>query len=305
MIAAAPHRYLRRDLAKHFGVSERMIQKDLDIIRHGLKLDLQHSPQGYYFDTMPRLPSLHFSFQEALSLLLAVQAARQVSGIGSSELAAAIARLESLFPQEFIPMMRLLMAEPGRTVEHTHREEMLMLLNRAMLNCKKVEIVYETRSRGGEVNQRVVHPYYILPYVRSWQLIAYCEKRKDILMFKVDRIRKAQLLDEFFTRPVDFDPETYLGQSWGIMRGEARDPEDVVLHFDTEAGNWVAEEYWHPSQTIEYLPDGSIKFMLHIAVTPEFINWILYYGERVTVVSPQWLRDEVSSAHLKAYRKYQ
>lgn len=124
-------------------------------------------------------------------------------------------------------------------------------------------------------------------------------------MFKVDRIRKAQLLDEFFTRPVDFDPETYLGQSWGIMRGEARDPEDVVLHFDTEAGNWVAEEYWHPSQTIEYLPDGSIKFMLHIAVTPEFINWILYYGERVTVVSPQWLRDEVSSAHLKAYRKYQ
>ena len=37
IIATAPRRYLRRHLAHRFEVSERMIQKDLDVIRHGLK----------------------------------------------------------------------------------------------------------------------------------------------------------------------------------------------------------------------------------------------------------------------------
>ena len=37
IIATAPRRYLRRDLAQRFEVSERMIQKDLDVIRHGLR----------------------------------------------------------------------------------------------------------------------------------------------------------------------------------------------------------------------------------------------------------------------------
>lgn len=40
MIAAHPRRYLRRDLAARFEISERMIQKDLEVIRHGLRLPL-------------------------------------------------------------------------------------------------------------------------------------------------------------------------------------------------------------------------------------------------------------------------
>ena len=44
-----------------------------------------------------------------------------------------------------------------------------------------------------------------MPYVRSWQLIAYCHKRQAVIEFKVDRIRQADLLDEPYTMPVDFD----------------------------------------------------------------------------------------------------
>ncbi len=305
IIATAPQRYLRRDLAARFEISERMIQKDLEIIRHGLKLPLLHLPEGYYFEQVPRLPSLQYTFAEALALLLAVQAARQVSGVGSTELAAAAARLESLFPPEFTPLLRQAVGQPVVTAQREHRQQMLMLLNRALLEGRKVRMVYETRSRGGAVSERVVRPYHIMPYVRSWQLVAYCELREAVRMFKVDRIREATLLDERYRIPADFDVDAYMGSGWGVMRSGAGEPVDVVLRFEPEAGQWVAEEYWHPSQKAEVQPDESVLFKLHIAaITPEFVNWVLYYGGRVEVLEPPELRERVAEEHRRAVEVY-
>jgi predicted DNA-binding transcriptional regulator YafY len=305
IIATAPRRYLRRDLAERFEVSERMLQKDLEVIRHGLKLPLLHAPDGYYLEQMPRLPALQHTFAEALALLLAVQAARQVSGVGPAELAAAVARLEALFPSEFTPLLRQAVSPPVLTAQREHRQQMLMLLNRALLERRKVRMVYETRSRDGAVSERVVRPYHVMPYVRSWQLIAYCERREDVLMFKVDRIREATLLDERYSIPGDFDVDAYMGAGWGAMRGEAGEPQDVILRFGPQAGRWVAEEYWHSSQQVEEQADGSVLFRLHVAVTPEFVNWLLYYGERVEVLEPVGLREWVAEEHRKALAVYE
>lgn len=306
MIAVAPRRYLRRDLAERFEISERMIQKDFEVVRHGLKLPLRHSRDGYYFEEMPRLPALQHTFPEALALLLAVQAARKISGLGSAELAAAIARLEALFPPEFTPLLRQMVNRPVATVRREHRQQMLMLLNQALLERRPVRIVYETRSRGGAVSERVVRPYHIMPYVRSWQLIAYCELRDAIRMFKVDRIQEAALLDEcHYSIPTDFDVDEYMGSSWGAMRSGSGDPVDVVLRFGAQAGQWVAEEYWHPSQKTEELPDGRVLFKLCIAaITPEFVNWVLYYGSRVEVLEPEELRERVVEEHRRAVETY-
>jgi len=78
-----------------------------------------------------------------------------------------------------------------------------------------------------------------------------------------------------------------------------------VLRFGPEAGRWVAEEYWHPSQRVEEQPDGSVLFKLHIAVTPEFVNWLLYYGRRVEVLEPPALRERVVKEHRRAVEMYE
>ena len=36
--------------------------------------------------------------------------------------------------------------------------------------------------------------------------------------------------------------------------------------------------------------------------TPEFTNWLLYYGSRVKVMEPAFLRKQVAEEHLKAAR---
>ncbi|MER3457258.1 MAG: hypothetical protein C4309_00030 [Chloroflexota bacterium] len=47
-----------------------------------------------------------YSFSEALALLLAARTTQAISRANSAELAAAIAWLESLFPEAFVPLLR-------------------------------------------------------------------------------------------------------------------------------------------------------------------------------------------------------
>ena len=305
MIARAPKRWTRKKLAEKFGISERQIQKDLRIVREALHLPLKSDGDGYYFERLPQLPTLSYTFEEALALLLAARVAQTLPGVNSAELAAAIARLESLFPEEFLPLLRQSTDRLPRKAEAAHRQKMLTLLHRALVERRQVRIVYVIGAKGGVKSERVVEPYHIMPYVRSWQLIAYCHQRQAVLMFKVDRILQAELLDEFYTIPSDFDIDEYLGDNWGIMRGAAREPEEVELIFEPKAGRWVAEEHWHKSQKVEELPDGSVRVRFCIGITPEFVNWLLYYGSRVRVVKPEWLREQVVEEHRKAVALYE
>ena len=281
-----------------------MIKKDLQIVRHGLRLTLSSSRQGYYFEETPQLPAVAYSFTEALALVQAAQVSRQVAGISSADLSAAVARLITLFPPEFRNLLQKLSHRQRMTADREHRQEMLHLLNQGWLENRKLDIVYQTAGRQGAISQRVVHPYHIMPYVRSWQLIAYCENRQDVIMFKVDRIQKATLLDESYEIADGFDLDQYMGGAWGVMRPEGQAPELVELHFAPDAGRWVAEEYWHKSQQVEEQPDGSVIFRLNIAITPDFTSWILYYGSKVEVVEPEHLRSAVAQEHRRAAEVY-
>ncbi len=306
LIASSPERYTRKQLAEKFEIGERMVTKDLSILRHGLRLDLRHTPEGYYFAETPNLPALQYSFAEALALLTAVQAAQQALGAGGPDLAAAIARLEALFPAEFLPLLRRATAPSarGESEQGHHRQQMLNYLLRALANLQKVDILYETASRGGDLTQRVVRPYAVMPYVRSWQLVAYCERRQAVLMFKIDRIQQARILADAYAIPPSFSLDEYMGSTWGVLRTAGGPVEEVQLLFDAEAGRWVAEEEWHPSQRVEHLEDGRLLFQVEVAVSAEFVKWIVRYGRQVKVLAPTHLAQTVHAEHWAAALQY-
>jgi len=299
-IATRPHYWSRRALAECHEIGERMIQKDLELIRYRLGLALRHENGAYYFERLPHLPTTTYSLAEALALLMAARAAQAIPGINSAELAAAIARLESLFPPEIGRLAREATDTLPRRAVKAHRQEMLTLLHRALAERRQVRIQYATASRSGQVTERVLEPYHIMPYGRSWHLIAYDHWRGEVLQFKVDRVQEAELLEATYTVPQDFDLDAYLGDAWGVMRGAAGEPERVVLLFEPEAGRWVAEETWHKSQENEVLSDGRVRVTFYVGVTPEMVSWLLYYGDRVRILEPAWLRERVAEEHRRA-----
>lgn len=299
-ITVAPGRWSRKELARHHEISERMIQKDLELIRVRLGLELEHDGQTYRFGQLPKMPTLAYSFNEALAVVTAVRAAQVVPGVNSADLAAAAARLESVFPDELRSVLREATDRLPYQASHAHRQAMLILLHRALVERRQIEMRYLTGSRQGEINDRVVEPYHIQPYMRSWYMVAYDHRRGAVLDFKLDRILRARLLDETYTIPLDFDIDEYIGDNWGIMRDAGPPAEPIVLEFTPEAGRWVTEERWHKSQTAETLPGGCVRITFFVSATPEMVRWLMSYGADVVVERPEWLRERVRREHLAA-----
>lgn len=295
-ISRAPKQWTRRRLAEHFEVSERMITNDLQVIQHGLKFELGNEKgMGYYFISMPQLPSVSYSLSEALALVLAAQSGRRMGGVPHADLSSAIARLASVFPPEMRSLVERMDAGDDGT-EYQHREEMLAICSQAVSQRKALEIVYATASRDGEESRRRVDPYAVVPYLKSWHLIGYCHMRQDVRTFKLDRIRDVIQTGIGFRPDEDFELEDYLSSGWGLIRGLPEPAVDVELLFDASAGRWVAEEVWHSSQELEWQEDGCLRFRVHIQITPEFQRWVFRYGSAVTVVRPEslryWVLDE-------------
>ena len=298
-ISLAPKLWTRRRLAEKYERSERQIQRDLDVIRHGLRLDLRHAPDGYYFASIPRLPVASYTLSEALSLILAAQAARRF-GVSSEDLASAVSRLESVFPDTFRPLLRDIFRDDSLPSAASTFQGRLMLLNEALGQRRKVRMLYAVAERQGEITDRVVHPYCLLPDRRSWYLVGHCELRSEVRMLKVDRVLELELLPEHYCIPEDFSLSQAMGSAWGLMWGAAGEPERVRLAFSPEAGRWVAEDEWHPSQEVEVREDGRYQVRFEMGVTPEFVRWLLWYGRDVQVLEPAWLRQRVAEEHRAA-----
>ncbi|MBV9279751.1 MAG: WYL domain-containing transcriptional regulator [Chloroflexi bacterium] len=292
LIDAEPRRWTRKRLAEEFGRSDRMVANDLEVIRHGLLYDLQSTRGGYYFTDGPMVKPIHLTIAEALALALAAQQARDTGTVDRATAASGLARLEAALPPGIVPYLR--QAADSRQPAFgpvRDRAATLAMLERAMVQGRKVRVSYATASRGGAVSERVWGPYALQFYERSWMVIADDSLRNEVRMFKVDRIQQCELTDEAYAVPGDFDVTSYLGTAWGVLRGEAGPAEDVVLRFTPRAAPWVKDERWHWSQETEGVPDGGLIMRFHCSVTHELVRWILSFGPEVCVERPADLRN--------------
>jgi predicted DNA-binding transcriptional regulator YafY len=289
-ISSAPREWSRKRLAAQYEVTERQITNDLQVLRHGLHFAIERSPEGYYFAQVPRLPTTSFAFEEAVALLLAVRAGATLAGVDGEALGAAVGRLESLFPREFRGVLRALDAEAGGT---TGRTAALATLQVAVGQRRQVRLEYAAASKDGEITVRVVDPYAVIPYGKSWHLVGYCHLRADVRLFKIDRIRRLDPLEERFPAS-DFDLAEFLGRGWGIMRGVEGPIEAVALRFHPPTASFVTEEAWHPSQRVAWQPDGTALFGVDVIVTPELRRWVYGYGSDVEVLAPEHLREWIN-----------
>ena len=156
---------------------------------------------------------------------------------------------------------------------------------------RQVRIEYAAASKGGEVTEREIDPYAVIPYGKSWHLVGHCHLRADVRLFKIDRIRRLRPLDARFPAPADFDLAAFLGRGWGLMPGVAGPVEAVALRFRPPTATFVTEEAWHPSQRVEWAADGTATFRVDVTVTPELRRWVFGYGSDVEVLAPAHLRE--------------
>jgi predicted DNA-binding transcriptional regulator YafY len=119
--------------------------------------------------------------------------------------------------------------------------------------------------------------------------------------FKVERIVSCRMLPRGFDLPDDFDPDALLSSAWGIIWGEGV---PVRLQFSPTVAWRVKESKWHPSQTLDDLPDGGVILTMSVASMMELGRWVRSWGDTVEVLEPHELREELREESVRLARLY-
>ena len=288
------------ELASQLLVNRRTIYRDIDFLSYqGVPL---WQEQGRFGLNRTRyLASVRLSYQEAIALVLAgLLLARSLDG-RNPYVIAALRRLATTIPE--LPSAHLKRAAERVEAYPNDPAQVAVLetIAEGWGRGRKVQIAYRS-PRSGEVRQRVIAPYALEPTAGGIYIICQDEQAGELRTFKLARLESAQLLEEPYSIPADFDPEAHLASSWGIMSGEG--VSEVVLRFSAAARPFVAERQWHPSQRLQDTPEGGCLLQVQVSEPLEMQPWIRSWGAQVEVIAPGWLRQRIAEDLREAAERY-
>ena len=164
-----------------------------------------------------------FSAEEAIGLAVALLTTR---ASGQAELpmpvANALAKIERSMPQELAGRINTIRdgfqmaSNPWAESNAFPQPEVLAALIQGALSHQRCWIRYG--SSEGNQTSRDVDPYGVLFFDGRWYTHGWCHLRQDARTFRVDRIRRIDVLPETFEPPQGFDVEAAMMRSIALTR---------------------------------------------------------------------------------------
>ena len=155
-----------------------------------------------------------FTDEEALGLVLGLLAARRlgISGV-TPAVEAALAKVERVMPvalRERLGALEGAVASTAPVPATPPTGETVAGLAEAVGGRRRARLRYRS-ARSGET-ERTVDPYALLEGEGRWYLFAYCRLRRGARLFRLDRVLRAETLEETFERPPGLEnPDAMLG----------------------------------------------------------------------------------------------
>ena len=196
-----------------------------------------------------------------------------------------IARIET--DHEALLEAQGLAARPGPSTRLA--PEVASAISTALKTSQRLKIVYH--SRGSDKSTvRVVEPYGVLIGIRRYLVARPKNDAKGPLRhFVAESIRKATLTGESFQREPGFDMDLHAQKAFGAYQNDAEFAE-VIWKFTPKIAAHAKAFLFHPTQTAEDQPDGSLIVRFKASGYLEMC-WHLYtWGDQVEVLAPKALR---------------
>lgn len=88
-------------------------------------------------------------------------------------------------------------------------DKTLPLLEQAIIKHQSVSVQYYSFARES-VDLLTLHPLSLLKEDGLWKMVAFCQQRQEVMLFRVDRIKEMQVTGLLFDVPPDFNPRRQL-----------------------------------------------------------------------------------------------
>jgi predicted DNA-binding transcriptional regulator YafY len=211
------------ELARRLEIDGRSVRRYIAMLAEiGILVETVRGPHGgYRLRPGPRIPPLLLTEEEAVALALALGTLPHLGlALAPETLTGLRAKLERTLSERLRGRVRALAASialPPGPVMVPADGALLNALGEAASAGRRLRMRYSTPE--GADTDRLVDPYGVARWSRAWYLVAYCHLRKDVRLFRLDRIAAVEVTGVCFTPPADFDAYAHVARAMAAYPG--------------------------------------------------------------------------------------
>ena len=148
-------------------------------------------------------------------------------------------------------------------------------------------------------------PYALKVYNHRWYLLGYLKEQKDVRTIALDRIHTLDKMTTTFSLPAQFDAHKYFENVVGIYVDKNLPVKNIRIRTYGTLADYLRSTPLHNSQREGRSKHGEFaEFTYRLCVTPELISQLLAMGEKVEVLEPQELREEMKNSINNMFNYY-
>ncbi|MFZ2784309.1 MAG: YafY family protein [Sediminibacterium sp.] len=202
------------ELAENFSVSIRTIYRDIRALGQAGVPILTEDGKGYTLMEGYKIPPIMFTEDEANALITAeriVLVNKDTSLI--KNYSEAISKIKAVLRSDAKDKVEFLSKrlEFWRNPINNETSSLLSFIQSAITNFKVLKVEYYSPNND-KTTMRNIEPFALINKVgETWYLIAWCRLREDYRLFRFDRIKRIEVIDETFS-PHKMSLEEYLTQ---------------------------------------------------------------------------------------------
>jgi predicted DNA-binding transcriptional regulator YafY len=160
---------------------------------------------------------------------------------------------------------------------------LVLTFSSAAQQRRRVQMSY--RGLSEQDTERALDPYGVVFYDGRWFAVGYCHLRADLRIFRLDRVLRAELREEQFARPADFDSLAY------VVRSLANAPATWSVEVLLETALEEVRECVPASMATLDPAEGGVLFRCQV----QDLDWLAHFlaglNVPLVVLRPPELRD--------------
>ena len=261
-------------LAEYFEVSKRTINRDIEsLCMAGIPIvTKQGNKGGIYIQDGYKVDKSIFKEKELTDIITGLRAVKSVSQSDDIE-----RLLKKIIPVDSNEYDNIVKIELGSFYKDSIAEK-IDIVKSAISDCKCVEFTYYS-SKGK--NKKNVEPYYVIFKWDNWYLYGYSD---DFRLFKLNRLWDIEITDKVFAkRKIKYKID--------VVGDIFKSNYHLKAIFESSEEYKLVEEYGNKSYDV--LEDCRLLFQRDFTNYHFMLNWILGYGQKVKVLEPKELIDDI------------